>query len=97
MKTSTGFEYELAEDAMDNMELLDLLGELADENFTHVRQIITILIGEDGRKKLYAHCHDGRKTSVSKVLDELREILNGEDKVKNSSSSLKQSETESPT
>lgn len=53
-KLESGFEYEVAEEVRDNMELLDAIVE-ADENPLAISKVVKILLGENQRRKLYDH------------------------------------------
>lgn len=73
---SDGFEMELSEDAMDNMELVDALTEMKNDNDTlAVSKITRLILGEENRRKLYDHIRleDGRVPvkSLSKAVAEI--------------------------
>ena len=53
-KLESGFEYEIAEEVLDNMELLDAIVE-AEENSLAVSKVVKILLGENQRRRLYDH------------------------------------------
>lgn len=53
-KTSSGFEFQLEEHVLDNMELLDAIVE-ADENPTVIPKIVNMVLGKEGKKRLYDH------------------------------------------
>ena len=83
-KTSTGFIYKINENALNNFELLDLFAEV-DENPLLLPKLLNMLLGEDMKKKLYDHVRleDGT-VPIDKVSNELMEIINGNQEVKNS-------------
>lgn len=54
-KTKTGFEYKIAESALDNMELVDALAELDEGNTTVISRICKLLFGNEQKKALYNH------------------------------------------
>lgn len=91
MKTATGFEYEVNQKALNNMELLDAFADLqASENdITAMVRIINLLLGKEAKARLYDHVReeDGR-VPVEKVSQELAEIFSklGEEAKKLSSS-----------
>lgn len=60
-KTSTGFEFEIDEMKLDDMEFLDALSEV-DENPLKFSKIIKMMLGEEQRSRLYDHLRteDGR-------------------------------------
>lgn len=86
--TTSGFEIELNDNTMQNQELLDALVALNDGDGTEFVHIIPMVLGKEGRKKLYAHLRlpDGRvpPDAVDRELGEIMNALNGG---KNSSSS----------
>lgn len=83
-KTSTGFVYKINENALNNFELLDLFAEV-DENPLLLPKVLSKLLGEETKKALYDHVRleDGT-VPVDKVSNELMEIINGNQEVKNS-------------
>lgn len=82
-KTSTGFVYEINENALNNFELLDLFAEV-DENPLLLPKLLNMLLGEEMKKKLYDHVRleDGT-VPIDKVSNELMEIINGNQEIKN--------------
>lgn len=74
--TSSGFEFEIDENAADNMELVDALAEAADDDMLAVSTVGKILLGKEQRKKLYDHIRtvDGR-VPVKEAVNEIMEIL----------------------
>lgn len=61
-KTKSGFEFELEENVINNMELVDALADCADDNPFAVSKAVKLLLGNDLRQKLYDHLRteDGR-------------------------------------
>lgn len=51
-KLKCGFEYEIDEEVLDNMELLDAIAD-ADENPINMSKVVRMLLGDEQRKKLY--------------------------------------------
>ena len=91
MKTATGFEYEINKKALNNMELIDALAEIEDnpENLTASVKVITLLLGKEGKKRLYNHVREADGcVPIEKVMAEVTDIFNGgSDDLKKSSSS----------
>lgn len=60
-KTSTGFQFEVEDSVLDNMELVDLLAENSENPLT-ISKIIKLVLGDAQRKKLYDNLRteDGR-------------------------------------
>lgn len=85
--TSTGFEYEITDEAMNDAELLDALIEAEDGNVISMRRAIDRLLGKEQVKRLYEHLRDehGRVPIVGdrSLTSEATEIMSG-DAVKNS-------------
>lgn len=88
VKTSSGFEIELAEETMNNMELLDALADLSAGDGIQLCRIIPMVLGKEGKKSLYEHLRlpDGR-VPADAVDREVGEILKALQAGKNSSSS----------
>lgn len=88
LKTKSGFEISLDEDTMNNMELLDALTALQEGDGTQMSRIIPMVLGKDGKKRLYDHLRlpNGR-VPANAVDDELSEIMQALNSGKNSSSS----------
>ena len=54
IKLENGFELDLEDDVLDNMELVDALAEMkSDEDPIAVSKVITLLLGKDTKKALY--------------------------------------------
>lgn len=88
VKTSSGFEIELSEDTMNNMELLDALADLSAGDGIQLCRIIPMVLGKEGKKRLYDHLRlpDGR-VPADAVDREIGEIFKALQSGKNSSSS----------
>lgn len=75
-KTSSGFEFEIDENAADNMELVDALAEAADDDVLAVSAVGKILLGKEQRKRLYDHIRkEGGRVPVKDAVSEIMEIL----------------------
>lgn len=76
--TSTGFAWQIEEDALDDMELLDALAEIDRGKLDAVSAACLHLLGKDQRARLYEHRRDERgRVRISDVSAELGEILAG--------------------
>lgn len=82
--TSSGFEYEIDEKKLDDMELLELFGSL-EKNPFNLTVIIEKMFGQEQKQALYDHLRteDGR-VPYKAFEKELGEILNKENETKNS-------------
>lgn len=75
-KTSTGFSYALADDVFDDMELLEALIAIDNGNVSTLPDVVTRLLGEEQKKKLYDHCRgESGKVAVSRIGQELGEMF----------------------
>lgn len=82
-KTSTGFSYEIDEKALNNFELLDMLGDL-EENPLLLPKIIKLILGEEQKKALYDHVRDKDGTvPTDRIEEELTEIFLSGQEIKN--------------
>ena len=81
-KTESGFKWEIDENVLDDMELIDAMAASQGEDPTQISTVVTKIFGADQKKKLYDHvrAEDGR-VPISKVADIITEIINaiGED------------------
>lgn len=75
-KTTSGFEFEIDENAADNMELVDALAEAANDDLLAISIVGKLLLGKELRKKLYDHirAEDGRVPTKAAV-NEFMEIM----------------------
>lgn len=75
-KTSSGFEFALGENVLDNMELVDALAESSDSDLMSVSRVVGLLLGKELRQKLYDHvrAEDGR-VPIQAVNAEVSEIF----------------------
>lgn len=76
--TSTGFAWEIEEDALDDMELLDALTAVDGGQVDAVSPACLHLLGKKQRAALYDHRRDADgRVRISAVAAELGEILTG--------------------
>lgn len=76
-KTESGFVYELEDDVMDNMELVDAMAKMQDDSPLSVSAVIKLVLGEEQRQKLYDHVRlENGRVPASKVFEEIKEIIN---------------------
>lgn len=75
---TNGFEYNIDEKYLDNMELVDALSEIED-NPLHISKVCTLLFGKDQKKKLYDHLRDeDGRVPVEAVTQAVVEIFNAQ-------------------
>ena len=82
--TGSGFNYEIDDDALNDMELLDALCDLDRGDHSAISEVIRRLMGEQ-KKALYEHLRgmDGR-VKADEVINTVAEILNACSKTKKS-------------
>ena len=78
-KTRTGFSYEIAEDTMNNMELVDAMAELDEGGHPFaLSRVCLLLLGKAQRKRLYDHIRDeDGKVPPQKMGEEVADIIRG--------------------
>lgn len=82
-KTKSGFKFELEDHILDNMELLDAIVE-ADKNPAMIPSIVTMVLGKDGKKRLYDHLRTEKgNVPIMSVATEVIEIFNCNQQGKN--------------
>lgn len=74
-KTKSGFEFEIDEKQLDDMEYVEMLAEIED-NILAFPKVIAATLGEEGKKRLYDHLRDENgRVPVAEVTEEFKEIL----------------------
>ena len=83
-KTSTGFEFDIEDERLDDMELVDIMAEL-DENPLLMPKLCKMLLGDEQKKRLYDHLRseDGR-VPIEATTNAIQEIFNSPGDLKNS-------------
>ena len=83
-KTSTGFEFDIEDERLDDMELVDIMAEI-DENPLLMPKLCKMLLGEEQKKRLYDHLRseDGR-VPIETTTNAIQEIFNSPGDLKNS-------------
>lgn len=76
VKTATGFECEINTDAMNDMEVLDLVVRIDEGDALAYSPFLTKLLGKENKARLYDHVRveDGR-VPIEAVAAEVGEIL----------------------
>ena len=82
--TSTGFEFDIEDERLDDMELVDIMAEI-DENPLLMPKLCKMLLGEEQKKRLYDHLRseDGR-VPIEATTNAIQEIFNSPGDLKNS-------------
>lgn len=84
-KTESGFEFEIEEAQLDDMEFMEALSDVQDDPLAFPK-VCRMLLGEEQKKKLYDHLRDENgKVPIAAVNEAITEIMtiSGE-KLKNS-------------
>ena len=83
-KLKNGFEFEVDENVLDDMRLIDAMAEAQEDNPTKFSKAILMVLGEDQRNRLYEHIalEDGRVPigSISEAFVEIFEAMGEEGK-----------------
>ena len=82
--TKTGFEYEIDDERLDNMELIDALAAADNGNPLAISQVCLLLLGEKCRKDLYNHLRtEEGNVPIEAVSNALLDIINNSKETKN--------------
>ncbi|MBQ8559047.1 MAG: hypothetical protein IJ439_03580 [Tyzzerella sp.] len=83
--TTTGFEFELEDEVLDDYELLEVLCKVDKGEYNLVTEMVEKLLGEEQKERLKNHVRNiCGKVSASKVMDEVAEIFQSSKEIKNS-------------
>ena len=75
MKTASGFEFEIEDGVLDNMELLDAIAEL-EENPLKLTKVVKLLLGEETKERLYDHVrHEKGRVPAEALSTEVADIF----------------------
>jgi len=74
--TDSGFEVEVdAETLQDSMEFLDAIIAADSGDLKGIPTLMSIMLNQDDKKRLYEHCHVDGRTSIRKINTEIKDIL----------------------
>lgn len=83
-KTSSGFEYTIPEENLNNYELLEALGEMED-NPLLLSKTVNLLLGKEQANKLKNHVRtESGVVPTEKISDEIMDIFTNQKEAKNS-------------
>lgn len=83
-KTSSGFEYEIPRENLDNYELVEMLAE-AEENPLLFPKTVTMLLGKEQTEKLKNHVRtESGVVPAEEMTKEIFEIFESQNETKNS-------------
>lgn len=81
-KTSTGFQFQIAEGALDNYELVEALADIETDPLS-VTKVVTLLLGKDQKEKLKEHVrNDKGVVTTTALMKEIEEVFKTQNKVK---------------
>lgn len=73
--TESGFTWDIDDGARDDQELVDAF-IVMDEHPERYSLVLSILLGEEGKKALYEHCRNAKgRVPASQIQKELRDII----------------------
>ncbi len=83
-KTSTGFEFDIEDERLDDMELVDIMAEI-DENPLLMSKLCKMLLGDEQKKRLYDHLRNEEgRVPIEATTNAIQEIFNSPGDLKNS-------------
>ena len=83
-KTSTVFEFDIEDERLDDMELVDIMAEI-DENPLLMPKLCKMILGEEQKKRLYDHLRsDDGRVPIEATTNAIQEIFNSPGDLKNS-------------
>lgn len=85
VKTKSGFECTIDDEAVNDWELLELLQRIDDGDMTAIVKTLPKLLGEEQAKALKEHLRNANgRVPMDKMVAEITEIMNGSREGKNS-------------
>ncbi|MBR5577549.1 MAG: hypothetical protein IKW28_00975 [Lachnospiraceae bacterium] len=83
-KTRSGFEFQLDENVMNNMELIEGLAAVDQGDITALPKVLVKLLGSETKEALYNHVRseDGR-VPIDLLVEEVKEIFSASKEIKN--------------
>lgn len=80
-KTSSGFEFEIDSNVMDDMELVDALADTMNDNPLSFSIVCTKLFGVEQKKRLYNHLRKDGRVPLEAISNEIADVFKamGED------------------
>ena len=83
-KTSSGFEFSLQDEVLDDYELLETLQDIDDGDYGKTTKMVTMLLRPAQRDALKDHVRsENGRVSAQKMLAEVMEIFESKNKSKN--------------
>ena len=83
-KTSSGFEFELDDDVLDDYELLENLQKVDEGEESRMIKVVDILLGEKQKERLKDHVRTEKgRVPAKRLLEEVSEIFQSSNAGKN--------------
>ena len=83
-KTSTGFEFSLQDEVLDDYELLETLQDIDGGDYGKTTKMVTMLLGQAQKDALKDHVSsENGRVSAQKMIAEVMEIFESKNKSKN--------------
>jgi len=83
-KTSTGFEFSLQDEVLDDYELLETLQDIDGGDYGKTTKMVTMLLGQAQKDALKDHVRsENGRVSAQKMIAEVMEIFESKNKSKN--------------
>lgn len=84
-KTKSGFEFEIDEQAVNDMRVIDAMVEVEEGNLGGVSRLISLLFTKEQKKAFYDHLHlENGRVPLDTASKEIFEILGYNGETKNS-------------
>lgn len=74
--TASGFEFEIDDAVINDMELIDAIADSMDDNPLAFSKVCAKLLGSEQRKKLYDHVRENGRVPLEKISAEITDIFN---------------------
>ncbi|MBE6120078.1 MAG: hypothetical protein E7189_06540 [Erysipelotrichaceae bacterium] len=79
-----GFEFDIPDNRLDNMELVDALSEVEDNNPLAITKVANLMLGKEQKKKLYDYLRTGKgNVPIQEATQSLIEIMSFKKEGKN--------------
>lgn len=75
IQTSSGFEIDIEEEALDDMEVLELVFAIEDGNMKSYINLVDKIMSHEDKRRLYEHVRIGGRVPIEKFGNELTEIM----------------------
>lgn len=83
-KTTSGFEFKLTKERLENYELVEALSRFEDEPL-YLSKVVSLLLGKEQTEKLKDHLRDEEGLISTELLtNEIKEIFESQNSTKNS-------------